>query len=91
MRKWEMVEIISGMFFKNGIKVGDFEVYTDKSYIYFNRKHYTVVDIVYDDNDTVIYKAECVRHTGHRHIKIETTFVVTPTAVGYSETLLIEI
>ena len=49
------------------------------------------LDIVYDDNDTVIYKAECVRHTGHRHIKFETTFVVTSTAVGYAETLLIEI
>ncbi len=90
MRKWEMVDVKSGMFFKNE-NVGTFEIYTDKSYIYFNRKHYVVIDVVYDDNDTAIYKAECVRHTGHRHIKYETTFVVTPIAVGYAETLLIEI
>ena len=91
MRKWEMLEVRGGMFFKSEINVGDFEVHADKSYIYFNRKHYAVVDIVYDDNDTAIYKAECVRHTGHRHIKYETTFVVTSVAIGYSETLLIEI
>ena len=86
-----MLEVRGGMFFKSEINVGDFEVHADKSYIYFNRKHYAVVDIVYDDNGTVIYKAECVRHTGHRHIKYETTFVVTSVAIGYSETLLIEI
>ena len=90
MKKWETVDVKSGMFFKNET-VGTFEVYTNKSYIYFNRKHYNIVDIVYSNNDTTIYKAECIRHTGHRHIKYETTFVVTPKAVGYAESLFIEV
>lgn len=90
MRKWEMVDVKSGMFFKNEI-VGTFEVYTDESYIYFNRKHYAVIEAIHSNGDTTIYKAECIRHTGHRHIKYETTFVVTPEAVGYAESLLIEV
>lgn len=90
MKKWEMVEVRSGALIREEM-VGNFAVHADKSYIYANHKHYTVVDIVYSDNDTTIYKAECVRHTGHRHIKFETTFAVTPIAVGYSEILFIEV
>ena len=91
MKKWEVVEDRGDMLFKNEMKAGSFEVYADESYIYFNRKHYTVVDVVYNDNDIVMYKTECIRHTGHRHIKYETTFMVNSTAVGYSEILSIEI
>lgn len=91
MKQWEVVEVRGKTFFKSEMNVGDFEVYADRSYIYFNRKHYTIVEIAHADNDIAIYKTECMRHTGRRHIKYETTFIVNATAVGYSEILSIEI
>lgn len=89
MKKWETLEINSGALIHEE-RIGKIEIASDKSYIYFNRKHYTIVKTFIND-DNVVYEAECIRHTGHRHIKYETSFMFTPIAVGYTEIISIEI
>ena len=89
MKKWETLEIKSGALIREE-RIGKIEIASDKSYIYFNRKHYTIVK-TFINEDNVVYETECIRHTGSRHIKYETTFVITPEAVGYAESLLVEI
>lgn len=88
MRNYETIEVTSGAFEKAD-SVGKFDIYVDKSYIYFNRKHYTVIAITKTDNST-IYKTECLRHSGKRYIKRETMFVDFGKWVSYVEIISIE-
>lgn len=88
MRYYETIDITSGAFDKAD-SVGKFNIYVDKSYIYFNRKHYSIIEIKQTANNT-IYKTECLRHNGKRYIKYETTFAETDRYIGYTEILSIE-
>ena len=88
MRNYETIEVTSGAFEKAN-SVGKFDIYADKSYIYFNRKHYSIIKVIQTAENT-IYKTECLRHNGKRYIKYETYFAVTDTFVGYTEILSIE-
>lgn len=88
MRSYETIEIITNAF-KKADSVGKFDIYTDESYIYFNRKHYSVIEVIHTTENT-IYKTECLRHNGKRHIKYETYFAVNDTFVGYTEIISIE-
>lgn len=88
MRSYETIEVITGAFAKAD-SVGKFEVYVNENYIYFNRKHYSVTEIIHTAENT-IYKTECLRHNGKRHIKYETYFAVSDTSIGYTEILSIE-
>lgn len=89
MLKWDFIEVFSG-YIMNDEKVGKFDISADESYIYFKRKHYNIISVETTETNT-IYKTECVRHTGKRHVKYETMFVVTPQAVGYCESLFVEV
>ena len=88
MRGYEIIDRTDGVFAK-AESVGKFNIYADESYIYFNRKHYTVIETIKEAEGT-IYKTECLRHNGKRHIKYETVFVDSGKWVGYTEALLIE-
>ena len=89
MLKWDYIEVFSGCIM-NDEMVGKFDISADESCIYFKRKHYNVISIETTETN-IIYKTECIRHTGKRHIKYETMFVVTPQAVGYCESLFVEV
>lgn len=88
MRNYETIEVTSGAF-ERADSVGKFNIYTDESYIYFNRKHYSIIAVIHTAENT-IYKTECLRHNGKRYIKYETVFAVTDKFVGYTEILSIE-
>ena len=75
--------------FEKAESVGKFNIYADKSYIYFKRKHYSVIEVM-ETADGTIYKTECLRHNGKRYIKYETMFTDFGKWVGYTEVLLIE-
>lgn len=89
MLKWDYINVSSGHIMNNE-KAGKFDISADESCIYFKRKHYNVIKVETTETNTV-YKTECIRHTGKKHIKYETMFVVTPQAVGYCECLFVEV
>lgn len=88
MRKYEVIDVKSGAFEKAN-SVGKFNIYVDKSYIYFDRKHYSVIETK-EMADGTIYKTECLRHNGKRYIKFDTMFVDYGKWISYVEIVLIE-
>lgn len=89
MLKWDYVDTTSGALFYEERKER-FIVSADETQIHFKRKNYVIINKEYTE-DKITYKTECIRHTGKKHIKYETMFVVTPQAVGYCESLFVEV
>lgn len=89
MKKWTFKFIKTSCLFKDEISLNDFMVTDDKNYIYYHHKYYNIIETITAENGT-IYHAECIRHTGKKHIKFETAFVVQPKAIGICESFFKE-
>lgn len=84
MLKWDFKYVKSSCLFKDEIGLNDFMVTDDKNHIYYHHKYYNIIETETAENGT-IYHTECIRHTGKKHIKFETSFVVQPKAIGICE------
>lgn len=89
MRKWTFKFIRTNCLFKDEISLNDFMVTDDKNHIYYHHRYYNIIKTETTENGT-IYHTICIRHTGKKHIKFETTFVVQPKAIGICESFFKE-
>lgn len=89
MRKWTFKFIKTNCLFKDEITLNDFMVTDDKKHIYYHHKYYNIIETETAENG-IIYRTICIRHTGKKHIKFETTFVVQPKAIGICESFFKE-
>ncbi len=91
--KWNFVKVTSGSFIREEVK-DNFKIINETSCIHFNHKNYTIIKIEHC-SDHVNYKAECIRHTGKKHIKYDTLFSVLTMydgkiSIGYCECIYTE-
>ena len=89
MRKWTFETINTNCLFKDEISLNDFMVTDDKKHIYYHYRYYNIIETETAENGT-IYHTICIRHTGKKHIKFETSFVVQPKAIGICESFFKE-
>ena len=90
MRKWTFEFIKTDCLFKDEISLNDFMVTDDKNHIYYHHKYYNILRTEVAESG-IIYHTICVRHTGKKHIKFETTFVIQPKAIGICESFFKEV
>ncbi len=89
MRQWKFRSVTTNAIPKEAITLNNFMITDDKKHIYYHHKYYTILETEETENGT-IYHTECVRHTGKKHIKFSTTFVIQPNAVGICESFFKE-
>ena len=89
MKKWIFKFVKSSYLFKDEISLKDFMVTDDKDHIYYHHRYYNIIKTETAENSTT-YHTICVRHTGKKHIKFETTFVIQPKAIGVCESFFKE-
>lgn len=89
MRQWKFKSVTTHAILKEAITLHNFMIIDDKKHIYYHHKYYTILETETAENGT-IYHTECVRHTGKKHIKFSTTFIIQPNAIGICESFFKE-
>lgn len=90
MKKWTFIKLFSGALIYEDYTPERFYITDDGQHIYFHHKYYNIINS-YKADDMTIYNAVCIRHTGKKHIKYETSFAVHKHGVGYSESFFKEV
>ena len=89
MKQWKFKSVTTHAIPKEAITLHNFMIIDDKKHIYYHHKYYTILETETAENGT-IYHTECIRHTGKKHIKFSTTFVIQPYGVGICESFFKE-
>ena len=89
MRKWDFKFVKTNCLFKDEINFKDFMITDDNNHIYYHHKYYNIIETETTE-DSTIYHTICIRHSGKKHIKFETTFVIQPKTIGICESFFKE-